>query len=243
MVWRRGTIRLEGDEAEATFDLYQSRVRRAMKSRWAFEGRDVYRETLLESVGGAAYQPLVEWRIVRDAPRGAADAVARGAEKALALPERLSALEPFVGSTWETRVGAEGAVRVRSTFERIAVIDAIYVRVTATDAGEEGGADRHAAEPAHILDAYIYDHTGTGAIRCLALSARGGVYEGDVTVLEGGGLGIELTASEVGGSGSFVVRFDPEEGGSVRHRVWSANEGVGSVVFEALHTKGEREGE
>lgn len=246
-----GTIRLEGDEAEAIFDLYQSRVRRAIKSKWAFEGPDVYQETLLESVGGAAYQPLVEWRIVRDVPRGAVDVVAPGAEKALPLPERLSALEPYVGSTWETRVGAKGAVRVRSTFERIPVIDAIYVRVTATDAGvqdegdQEGRVDQEGEVEArrHILDAYIYHHTGTGSIRCLALSARGGVYEGDVTRLEGGGLGIELAASEIGGGGSLVVRFDPEEGGSVRHRVWSPNEHAGSVVFESRHTRSERNGE
>ena len=41
-------------------------------------------------------------------------------------------------------------------------------------------------EPTHLLDAYFYHHTGADALRCLALSNRGGVYEGDLTVLDGG---------------------------------------------------------
>ena len=77
------------------------------------------------------------------------------------------------------------------------------------------------ADALHLLDAYFYHHTGTGALRCLALSSRGGVYEGDLTVLECGALQLDLKGYEGDQVVPHVVRFDFEQDGTLRNRVWS----------------------
>ncbi len=62
----------------------------------------------------------------------------------------------------------------------------------------------------HLLDTYFYHHTGTNALRCLTLSSRGGVYEGDLTVLEDGAAQIDLKGYEGDQVATYVVCFDFE---------------------------------
>ena len=207
-----GTIQFEEERGEAAFDLYQTGVRRKMGLRWTFEGPDKFHETLLEATGPAGLTPLAAWDHVRfNAPTATRPPDAEEAPKS---SERLKALEPLLGHTWEAE-GAwatGGAFHVQSTFEWIPLVDAIYVRVVAPNQG---------GEPTHLLDAYLYRHTGTGALRCLALSNRGGVYEGDLTVLDGGALQFDLTGYEGDRVVRHVVRFDFERDGTLRQRVWS----------------------
>ena len=56
-----GTVRFEGDVADAVFDLYQTGGHREMGQRWTFDGPDRYRSTLWET----GLPPLGEWEYVR----------------------------------------------------------------------------------------------------------------------------------------------------------------------------------
>lgn len=205
-----GTITFAGGAADGVFDLHQSAGRRRMGLRWAFDGPDKYRDTLLEATGPAGLEPLAEWDHVRTTP----PATPRPRAVEGAKPSKhLKALEPLLGHTWEAKGdwAAGGAVHVRTTFEWVPLADAVYLRVLAPGQG---------GEPGHLLDAYLYHHTGAKALRVLALSGRGGVYEGDVTALDGA-LQTELKGYEGGRVVAHVVRLDFEPGGALRQRVWS----------------------
>ena len=144
--------------------------------------------------------------------------------------ERLKVLEPFLGHTWDARGDwATGdAFHIQSTFEWVPYADGIYAR---TFAQTKGG------EPTHLLDAYFYHHTGTKALRCLALSNRGGVYEGDLTVLDGGALQLDLKGYEGDRVVPHVVRFDFEQDKTLRHRVWSLQGTERTLTLDVHHKK------
>ena len=223
-----GTFRFEGETAEAVFDLYQTGGRRDIARRWTFDGPDKYRATLLEATGRDRYMPLVEWDYVRSKTLTATRPLT---DKAVAKPsERLKALEALLGHTWEVKGNwaAGDAFHTQSAVEWIPLVDAIYVRVLAPS--KDG-------EPTHLLDAYIYHHTGTGALRCLALSNRGGVYEGDLTVLDGGALQIDLQGYEGDQVVPHAVRLDFEKDGTLRDRIWSLKGAERTLMLEARHMK------
>jgi hypothetical protein len=226
-----GTIKFEGETADAVFDLYQSGGRRKMGLRWAFDGPDKYHETLLEATGPDGLKPMNEWDHVRSKALPA-----MRPPTALEVPkpsERLKVLEPFLGHTWEARGDwATGdAFHVQSTFEWVPYAEGIYARTLAlTKDGER----------MLLLDAYFYHHTGTNAMRCLALSNRGGVYEGDVTVLDGGAMQLDLKGYEGDRVVQHVVRFDFEKDGTLRHRVWSLRGTERTLMLDVHHKKLER---
>ena len=89
----------------------------------------------------------------------------------------------------------------------------------------------------HLLDAFFYHHTGTGALRCLALSSRGGVYEGDLTVLEGGALQLDLKGYEGDQVVPRVVRFDLEPDGTLRNRIWSLEGTDRRLLLDVHHER------
>ncbi len=222
-----GTMRFEGEAADAAFDLYQTGGRRVMGLRWTFHGTDQYHETLLED-SGAGLRPLNELDCVRsqeltqEPPRTAVEA---------AKPSKyLQVLESFLGHTWEARGDGTNrdAFHIQSTFEYVPYADAIYAHTVAlTPDGEATG----------LLDAYLYHHTGTDALRCLALSKWGGVYEGEWTVLEGGALQLDLKNCEGDQVGSHLVRFDFEKDGTLRDRVWSQDGNERTLLLDVYHEK------
>ena len=139
-------------------------------------------------------------------------------------------LESLLRHTWEAEGNwADGdALHIQSTFEWIPYADGIYARtVTRNEDGER----------THVLDTYFFHHTGTGALRCLALSNRGGVYEGDVTALDGGAVQLELKAYEGDRVIEHVVRFDFEKDGTLRHRDWSVNGAERTLLLDVRHTR------
>lgn len=225
-----GAIRFDGESAEAEFDLHQpghpGRAIRKMGLRWAFDGPDRYHETLLED-SGAGLALLAEWDFARSGELSALPTVAAEAKKA---SEHLKVFESLVGHTWEAGGdrGAGDAAGMRTTFEWIPYVDAIYARSLAL--AKDG-------EFAHVLDAYIYLHAGTKALRCLALSDSGGVYEGGATVLEGGGLRLDLKGYEGDRSVEREVRIDLEGDGTLRQRLWSVEGGERTLVLDVRHTK------
>jgi hypothetical protein len=221
-----GTITLEGDIADAVFDMHQTGHRRRLRSRWTFTGADTYHDELLEATGTAGYAPLAAWDRVRVVPREEkGPAVAAEARTPTA---HLRAFEALLGHTWEAkgewaRGASPGALHVQSTFEWVPLANGVYVRVVAP--GKDGGA-------AHVLDAYVYHHTGAGVVRCLALSAAGGVYEGDVRVLDGGAIEMDLKGYEGERVVSRVVRLDLEADGTARSRVWSVEAGARTLMLD-----------
>ncbi|WP_165235185.1 hypothetical protein [Aquisphaera insulae] len=206
-----GTITFKGERAEGVFDLHQTGRRRRIGLRWAFDGPDRYRETLLEDSGAGGFKPLVEWEHVRSRPP--ATPRLRNVEGAKPS-EHLKPLAPLLGHTWEADHG-------RSTIEWVPMADAVYARIVSKD-GE------------YLLDAYVYHHTGANVLRCLALSQRGDVYEGDLAQLDGGALQLDLKGS---GGDRRVVRLDFEEDGTVRQRDWSLTGTDRKLLLDVHHRK------
>jgi len=220
-----GTIRFDGDVAEGVFDLYQPRGPRKLGLHWRFEGPDKYHDTLLEQTGPEGLRPANGWVRVR-IPRP--EGMPRGAAEARPPSEALQAFGALVGGTWE----ADGAAatgnlpRTRTTFEWIP--DYIHVRAHAP--GRDG-------EPVLLLEAYVYQHVKTGALRCLALSESGGVYEGDLSVLESGALQFDMKGCERDEVVPLVVRLDLDPDATLRLRVESSAGGARALVLDARHRK------
>jgi hypothetical protein len=217
-----GTMRFEGEIVDAEFDLHQTGGPREMGQRWTFDGPDRYLATLWD----AGHPPLGEWEYVRSTKL--TEKRPRTGDEAPRPSKHLRVFESLLGHAWEARgKWATGeAIHIRSTFEYVPYADGIHVRTVALTAD---------GEPTHLLDAYLYHHTGTGALRCLALSSRGGVYEGDVTVLEGGALQLDLTGSEGDEILPRVVRLDLEEDGTLRQRAWSREGTERTLILDVRH--------
>lgn len=224
-----GTIKFEGESADGVFDLYQTGGLRKMGLRWAFDGSDKYHATLLEATGPEGLKPMNEWDYIRSKTLSVAPPrIAEGTPKP---SDRLKALEALLGRTWEAKGETAGGhpFHTQTTFEWIPYASGIYARVMSPTKGRE---------PAHLLDAYFYQHTGTGALRCLALSSLGGVHEGDVTVLlDGSALKIDLKGFEGDRSVANVVRLDFEKDGTLRHRVWSVEGDGRKLMFDVHHNQ------
>jgi hypothetical protein len=94
-----------------------------------------------------------------------------------------------------------------------------------------------ADKPEHLLDAYLYHHVGLDKLRCVAMSASGGVYEGGVTVLEGRNLELDLTRYEGDASDRRLVRFEFAPDGTLRTRVWSVDGDDRTLVFDVIHRR------
>jgi hypothetical protein len=223
-----GTIKFDEETADGIFDLYQTVARRKMGLRWTFDGPDKYRDVLLEATGPEGLQWMNEWDHIRSkgppAPRPPTTEVAPKPS------EHLKALEPLLGHTWEAkgRWAAGDVFHIQSAFEWIPYADGIYARAM---------AQTQNGEPTHLLDAYIYHHTGTNALRCLALSNLGGVYEGDIKVLDGGALQLDLTCYEGDKVFQRVVRIDFAKDGTLRHRVWSLEATERTLMLDVRHQK------
>lgn len=208
-----GAMRFEGDSAEAIYDLDQTMGRRDMLLRWTFDGPDSYHDALLEN-DGSGYEPLAAWDLERAAELSP---IAAAPPDDMMPPAPLDVLAPLLGRTWRTT--SDGTARdardVEATVEWIPYCEAIHVRARA--ANETG-------EAALLLEAVIHHHVRTGTVRCLALSRSGGVYEGDVTVLDGGGLRLDLTGYEDDATAPRTVRIDVEEDGTRRVRAWTGDD-------------------
>ncbi len=63
------------------------------------------------------------------------------------------------------------------------------------------------------------------------------MYEGDLTVLEGGALQFDLKSYEGDQVVPHVVRFDFEKDGTLRDRVWSLKGTERTVMLDVHHKK------
>lgn len=226
-----GTMTFDGHTATGVSDLYQTSDHRKMGLRWTFDGPDKYHDVLLEDTG-AGLQTLAEWDRVRATTL--TPVRPPPADKLPKFPERFKALESLQGHTWETTGHAQGTwgdaglSQFRSTVEWIPYADGIYIRVM--DPRSDG-------ETAHLHDAYLYHHTGTGALRCLAFSNRGGLYEGDIRVLNAGALQLELTGYGGEPITQYLVRLDVNTNESLRLRLWSLEGAARTLMLDTQHRK------
>jgi hypothetical protein len=228
-----GTIKFEGETADGVFDLYQTGATprlRKMGLHWAFDGPDKYHDILLEATGPDGLKPMNEWDHIRSKTPTAKRQ--RTGEEAPKPSGRLKALESLLGHTWNAKGnwGNGDAFHIESTFEWIPLANAIYARSFAL---------RGNGEPTHVLDAYFYHHTGTDRLHCLALLNLGGVYEGDLTVLDGGALQLDLKGYEGERVVPYVVRFDFEKDGTLYHRIWSLAGAERTPMLDVHHTVSE----
>lgn len=223
-----GTIRFEGETSIALVDLDQPRGRRKLSNRQSFEGRDKYDELLLEDTG-AGFQPLAKWSFVRVEERPAAPS-RRTEPASLELPESWKPFEALVGCTWSAdRDSASGnAIRVESTVEWEPSLEVVFLRARTPNAKGE-------AEP--WFDAYLFRDVRTEALRCLALTNRGGVCEGVVTALDGGALQFDLKVSEGDRVVPHLARFELQDDGRLRTRVWSLDRGDRTLTLDLLHER------
>lgn len=213
-----GVMTVDGDRWEIVEELFQTGVHRRVISRVTFEGADRFHSALLEAVEPNTIVPLADWVITRSPTLTPVQPLPASA--ALGISKHLKPLAPLLGRTWQT-------TDLLTTVERIPLAECIIVRVTRPVAS---------GEPHHLLDAYLYHHTGTNAVRCLVLSNGGGVYEGDLTVLGEGSLQLNLKGSEGKQRVERIVRMDFERDGALRQRVWSNSDTGGTPIFERRHT-------
>ena len=237
-----GTLAFSGGNARADLTMHQGRATRRLSTRWTFTGDDAFLSELLEDSGdGAGYAPLAAWKYLRLPAGGAGPAARTPAAANSRLSERLTALEPLLGEWRVTaagpvpgvpgapganagagtaRAGAAGAgptapqaFEGRITARSVPGTEAIEVRVSK-------GADGAGLS---VLDAYVYSHTGRGALRCLALCADGTVCEGGVEVLSGGAIRLRLDATGPASpsptSRAIIVDLTPAADGSVQGAV------------------------
>jgi hypothetical protein len=227
-----GTITFDGETAAGLLDLHQPRGHRKLASRWVFDGPDKYRDVLLED-GGSGFGPLNELVFSRVPAR--AELPAPVAQGNTGPSGRLRAFDALVGHTWRANGRAytggshQADGRVQSTFQWIPSLQAVWAR--SMSLGGEGTASTH------LLDAYFIEPIGSGPLRCLALTNQGCVHEGDVTVLDGGALQLELTGYEADRVVRHIVHLEVDQGGTLRHRVWSLEGTERAVVLDIHHRK------
>jgi hypothetical protein len=220
-IWE-GALKFEGETAAADCDLYQTGQLRRIGIRWAFDGPDKYRDTLLEATGSEGFKPLVELVNVRTKP----PASPRSRTVEGAKPSKyLKVFEPLLGHTWEAKGAWAGKpFHIETTFEWLPLADAICMRVL----GKDGQ---------HLLDGYFYHHTGANVLHCLTLSTLGGVFEGDVTVLDGGALKLDLKSYEGDVVVPYVVQLDFVKDRGIRQRLWSLKGTERTLLLDVDHKK------
>lgn len=221
-----GTIRFEGETAESVFTLNQTGGPRHLRERWTFAGPDKYHDDLSEKVRGK-YELLTGWDRVRVEMPGSAEPVAAPFLAPGNTPSDLMRpLARVLGQAWAsiTATGGaaprtEGQSRTRTTFEYVPHADAISGRVEVT------GAD---GVSSHVMDVYLYHHTGTRGLRVLALGSDVpndvSVYEGDIVpAADGTSLAIQLTEHRSTATRALEARTDFEKDGTARVQVWRLN--------------------
>lgn len=223
-----GTIRFDGETAVADIALDQPRGRRTLGQTQQFDGRDHYHEILREDAG-FGFQPLAAWDFTRGTERR--DAEPAPAERApVEIQGPLRVFAPFAGAAWESTPDSARADSppLRSTIAWEASLDAIVARVVVP--APDG-------ESTPKLDVYVYRAITGDALRCLVLSEDGTVSTGVVSVVDDGGLNVELEADDGEHVTAYVARLDVDEKGRLHTRAWSRAGGERTLVLELVQAR------
>jgi hypothetical protein len=237
-----GVTTVKDGKIEFVADLYQVGNLRKVTFETEFDGPDKHFFRLFEETSPGTKTRMFELVYHRAAAiTPVAIPEADKAPKPSALTEQLVSQ---IAGAWQSTGTATGtwlsgsSPQVESTFEWVPYADGVYASVIASPAN--GG------ESTQLLDIYLYHHTGRGVLRCLALSNRGptgGVYEGDVTILEGGSLQIDLNGYEGDQVIPHTARIDFNEDRTVHTQIWTtaATDNAGSaersLVLDMQHQR------
>lgn len=219
-----GTLTFVDTSFRARVDLEQQnrpRKPRTLAGRWDFEGPGRYRETLSEAEGPEApFAELAAWDYVHDAsltPEGPLPPAA------LEVSANLRALAPLVGGTWS----AGGDVPARSaTLDWLPLVEVVRLRLPSATS----------AEP--LLEAYLFHHPTRDVLRCLALSADGGVHEGELETPEDGSLRLRLTRHDDDGSATYDVLLEPGADGAWHARVGRIESEQRTAILDTRFARG-----
>ncbi len=202
-----GTITFAGETATTEIELDQPGGRRRLTSRWTFDAPDTYHASLWEWAGDRRVF-LAEWTYDRQADPEPPFAPAAGDRPAISI--NLAPFEPLLGQ-WTTtaELDTNETIELDTAVRWFKHLDVCAVRITPRGDGHD---------PALMLEAYLYHHVGTDALRYLALSGSGGVHEGVVVPLEGGALRLEPTGGQDEHADPFLCRIEFQRDGSVQGR-------------------------
>ncbi len=225
-----GTMRFDGETAEGTYDLNQIGIQRKMGVRWKFNGADKFRDTMLEDRGDG-FSTLNELDYVRT--ENPAERRSDPADEEPKPSKHLAALEALAGHTWKPKnaLGSADGMQIQTHCEWVPHVDYVYARTMTL--GEKG-------ESTHLFDTYVFHHTGLDQLRCLALSHNGAVYEGEVNVLDDGGLEIKLDGFAGDRVTPLVLRLDAaadSETETQHLRAWSLDGSERTLLLDAQHVR------
>lgn len=226
-----GALTLTPAGTEAIVDLYQVGRRRVILHRRTFNGPDRKRIELLEANARGEFEPLVAWdytRIAADTPVPSLSPAERPP-----FPSRLKPLEFLHGRTWDSVGVASGSWASDNSRTRIAVdwipyADILSARIERLD---------HADHITPLADLTLYRHTGTGSLRCFAISRDGVIYEGDLTAT-GDSIEGDLAMASDSGLVTLRIRLDHDGSkaiGDIRLRIWSMMAGERTLLLDARH--------
>ena len=218
----------------ATFDLFQTGGLRKMGFTWEFDSPNKYHYTLLEATSPEGLKPMNAWDLTRSEraikPKAALIAAAPN------LPLTLQPLEPLLRHAWEFKGATSKSTpklesdQFKVTFEWVPYANAILARATTATKNSE-------TPPTHLLDAYIYHHTGFNRLRCLALlSLKEGesiFYEGDLTVAVGGSFQFNLRGFEEDRAAARDVQIDLKADGKFNVQIWSVEKNQRAIQLVA----------
>jgi hypothetical protein len=218
-----GSMTFDGTRADGRFDLFQDGGRhRTMGLRWEFDGADAYKDTLLESTNSAQMEVLASWTRLRVDP-----AAKSGADDLSdPLPPNLAAFSPLLDHSWETFQSPrdDDTPRHRTTFEWVPLARVLHVSLESRT---------RAASTTLLVDAYLHEHAATRTVRCLALTADGGVYEGAVTKLTGTILMLRLSGTDGTSTREIEAEFELTKDETIHSQVRSVVGGTRLLEFEA----------
>lgn len=224
-----GTISADGEDWATTITMNQRGVRRSLLERSGFRGPDTFHVVLLEEIHPGRFDKLVEWDFKRASGITPVPAAPPGGPPR--THERLRFLEPLRDRAWVAtdHGGKRNTPALESSVEWVPFADGYFIRTTAPNPH---------GEPTHLLDAYLYHHTGTGAVRCLALANGSGVFEGDVHELGGGAFRVDLTGSDGERTSPLSAVFEVGADGIVRMSTAASVAAPEPVVIEWKSTPG-----
>jgi hypothetical protein len=223
-----GVMKIDGDNAELTFDFHTGSATYQMSQHWTFDGAAKFHETMYSHTD-TGVSPIRESDYIRS--KDLTPIKPRTADNAPKPSEALASLSTLVGHTWEAKgKWATGKdFTVESEFTWVPESDAIYARAFAPATKD--------AERTLLLDAYFYTHPKDKTLHYLALAKWGDVSEGNLRALPSGGVELTLKSYDGDKVSEYMERLDFEEDGRLRDRVWSMTDGKLGAMLDIHHNK------
>lgn len=214
-----GTVRFDGKIGSSEFDLHQTMGLRKMGTVTQVLETDRYHEALNEYTE-RGLGTLVAFDFVRSADRSPPP---RHPGESLLEPSPLyDPIRPLIGRTWRTTaMSSSKALDLDTSVEWLPYVDAVVATISAVD--------DDSPDP-RLFQIYVFHHTGTDRLECLALSRWGGVWRGTIESTEEGALLISLSelSKEREPSRQLSLHFSSAD------EVYSSIEGLRDPAFTDL---------